>query len=160
MTRALFARGYVSMVLGDATTAASVLDQAEAKARAGRDSPLLARILSVSAGINVMSGELEGARSQLREAKTLAQGFDDPGVDAMLALTEGFIALGDVGCRQQLAASTPSGHLVLGIEATSRHSATCCRRMDSRFCSRIDPTRLGLSCRKAWESSGALKTET
>ena len=95
MTRALFARGYVSMVLGDATTGASVLDQAEAKARAGRDSPLLARILSVSAGINVMSGELEGARSQLREAKTLAQAFDDPGVDAMLALTEGFIALGE-----------------------------------------------------------------
>lgn len=95
MARALFARGFVSMVLGDATTAAPVLDEAEAKARAGRDSPLLARILSVSAGIRVMSGELDGARSQLREAKTLAQGFDDPGVDAMLALTEGFIALGE-----------------------------------------------------------------
>ena len=94
MARVLFARGFVSMVLGDAATAVPALDEAEAKARAARDSPLLARILSVSAGIRVMSGELEGARSQLREAKTLAQGFDDPGVDAMLALTEGFIALG------------------------------------------------------------------
>ena len=94
IARALFSRGFVSMVLGDAATAVPALDEAEAKARAGRDSPLLARILSVSAGIRVMSGELEGARSQLREAKTLAQGFDDPGVDAMLALTEGFIALG------------------------------------------------------------------
>jgi len=103
MARALFARGFVSMVLGDAATAVPALDEAEAKARAEGDSPLLARILSVSAGIRVMSGELEGARSQLREAKTLAQGFDDPGVDAMLALTEGFIALGaadveTIGC--------------------------------------------------------------
>jgi hypothetical protein len=83
------------MVLGDAMTASPILEEAEAKARAARDSPLLARILSVSAGIRVMSGELERARSQLREAKTLAQGFDEPGVDAMLALTEGFIALGE-----------------------------------------------------------------
>jgi non-specific serine/threonine protein kinase len=83
------------MVLGDVMSAVPVLDEAEAKARAGSDSPLLARILSVSAGIRVMSGQLEGARSQLREAKMLAQGFDDPGVDAMLALTEGFIALGE-----------------------------------------------------------------
>ena len=95
LARALFARGYLSMVLGDAATASPVLEEAEAKARAARDSPLLARILSVSAGIRVMSGELEGARSQLRDAKTLAQGLDDPGVDAMLALTEGFIALGE-----------------------------------------------------------------
>jgi DNA-binding CsgD family transcriptional regulator len=95
LARALFARGYVSMVLGDATTASPVLEEAEAKARAARDAPLLARILSVSAGIRVMSGDLEGARSQLDEAKTLAQGLDDPGVDAMLALTEGFIALGE-----------------------------------------------------------------
>lgn len=95
MARALFARGFVSMVLGDVMSAVPVLDEAEAKARAGSDSPLLARILSVSAGIRVMSGQLEGARSQLREAKMLAQGFDDPGVDAMLALTEGFIALGE-----------------------------------------------------------------
>jgi predicted ATPase/DNA-binding CsgD family transcriptional regulator len=95
MARALFARGFVSMVLGDAMTAAPVLDEAEAKARAGRDSPLLARILSVAAGIHVMRGQLDEARSELREAKTLAQGFDDPGVDAMLALTEGFIALGE-----------------------------------------------------------------
>jgi len=95
LARALFARGYVSMVLGDAATASPVLQEAEAIARAALDSPLLARILSVSAGIRVMSGELEGARSQLREAKTLAQGLDDPGVDAMLALTEGFIALAE-----------------------------------------------------------------
>jgi predicted ATPase/DNA-binding CsgD family transcriptional regulator len=93
MARALFARGYVSMVLGDAMTAARVLE--EAKAHTGRDSPLLARILSVSAGVRVMSGDLEGARSQLREARTLGQDLDDPGVDAMLALTEGFIALGE-----------------------------------------------------------------
>jgi predicted ATPase/DNA-binding CsgD family transcriptional regulator len=95
LARALFARGFVSMVLGDAATAVPVLDEAETRARAGLDSPLLARILSVSAGIRVMSGAVEGARSQLREAKALAQGFDDPGVDAMLALTEGFIALGE-----------------------------------------------------------------
>ncbi len=94
MARALFARGFVSMVLGDAATASPVLQDAEAIARAARDSPLLARILSVSAGIRVMSGELDGARSQLGEAQMLARGLDDPGVDAMLALTEGFIALG------------------------------------------------------------------
>jgi non-specific serine/threonine protein kinase len=40
-----------------------------------------------------MSGDLEGARSQLRDATALAAGLDDPGADAMLALTEGFIAL-------------------------------------------------------------------
>jgi predicted ATPase/DNA-binding CsgD family transcriptional regulator len=95
LARALFARGYVSMVLGDATTASPVLEEADALARAAHDSPLLARILSVSAGIRVMSGDLEGARSQLHEARTLAQGLDDPGVDAMLALTEGFIALAE-----------------------------------------------------------------
>ncbi len=92
--RALLARGFVSMVLGDATTAGPVLQEAETIARSTVDSQLLARILSVSAGISVMSGDLNGARSRLREAKALAQGFDDPGVDAMLALTEGFIALG------------------------------------------------------------------
>ena len=95
LARALFARGYVSMVLGDATTASPVLEEADAIARAAHNSPLLARILSVSAGIRVMSGDLEGARSQLSEARTLAQGLDDPGVDAMLALTEGFIALAE-----------------------------------------------------------------
>jgi predicted ATPase/DNA-binding CsgD family transcriptional regulator len=95
LAHALFARGYVSMVLGDATTASPVLEEAEAKARAARDSPLIARVLSVSAGVRVMSGDLEGARSQLLEARTLAQRLDDPGVDAMLALTEGFIALGE-----------------------------------------------------------------
>ena len=94
MARALFARGFVSMVLGDVANAAPVLGEAESKARAERDSPLLARILAVSAGIRVMSGDPDGARSQLSEAKTLSEGFDDPGVDAMLALTEGFIALG------------------------------------------------------------------
>src|ERR1022692_5057118 len=35
------------------------------------------------------------SRSPLGEARTLAQGLDDPGVDAMLALTEGFIALAE-----------------------------------------------------------------
>ena len=95
LARALFARGFVSMVLGDVTTAGPVLDEAEAMARAAVNSPLLARILSVSAGIHVMSGDLVAARSQLREAKALAESFDDPAVDAMLALTEGFIALGE-----------------------------------------------------------------
>lgn len=42
-----------------------------------------------------MSGQLDEARRRLREAKMLAQGFDDAGVDAILALTEGFIALGE-----------------------------------------------------------------
>jgi hypothetical protein len=36
------------------------------------DLPLVARILSVSAGVRVMSGDLEGAQSQLREARSLA----------------------------------------------------------------------------------------
>ncbi len=42
-----------------------------------------------------MSGDLEGARSQLREAKVLASGLDDAAADAMVALTAAFIALGD-----------------------------------------------------------------
>ena len=42
-----------------------------------------------------MGRDLEGAQSQLRDAKALADGLDDPGANAMLALTEGFIALLD-----------------------------------------------------------------
>lgn len=72
-----------------------MLVEAEAKARTVRDLRLLARILAVSAGVRVMSGDLEGAQSQLRNARALAGGLDDPGADAMLALTEGFIALLD-----------------------------------------------------------------
>jgi hypothetical protein len=39
-----------------------------------------------------MSGDLEGAQSQLHDATAIAAGLNDPGADAMLALTEGFIA--------------------------------------------------------------------
>ena len=60
MARALFARGFVSMVLGDATTAGPLLMRQRQRRARHANSPLLARILSVSAGIRVMSGELEG----------------------------------------------------------------------------------------------------
>jgi non-specific serine/threonine protein kinase len=95
LARALYARGFIAMAHGDAKTAQPVLIEAEEKARAMADLPLVARILSVSAGVRVMSGDLEGAQSQLRDARSLAGRLDDPGADAMLALTEGFIALGD-----------------------------------------------------------------
>src|SRR3979490_166297 len=75
--RALYARGFMSMTQGDATTAQPLLAESEEKARAVHDGPLLARILAVSAGVRVMSGDLEGARSQLREAKVLARELDD-----------------------------------------------------------------------------------
>ena len=95
LAHALYARGFMAMTQGDAASAQPVLMEAEEKARAVSDLPLLARILAVFAGVRVMSGDLEGARSQLREATALAAGLDDPGADAMLALTEGFIALLD-----------------------------------------------------------------
>ncbi len=95
LARALFARGFVAMAQGDATTAQPVLREAEAKARTMRDLPLLARILAVSATVRAMSGDFDGARSCLRDAKVLADGLDDPGADAVLALTEGFLALSD-----------------------------------------------------------------
>ena len=92
---ALFARGFMAMAQGDATTAQPVLVEAEAKARARGDLPLLARILAMSTSVHAMSGDLEGARSQFRDAKALADGLDDPAVDLELALTEGSLALGD-----------------------------------------------------------------
>jgi predicted ATPase/DNA-binding CsgD family transcriptional regulator len=95
LAHALYARGFMAMTQGDAASAQPVLMEAEEKARAVRDLPLLARILAVFAGVRVMSGDLEGARSQLREATALAAKLDDAGADAMLALTEGFIALLD-----------------------------------------------------------------
>jgi predicted ATPase/DNA-binding CsgD family transcriptional regulator len=95
LARALYARGFMAMTQGDATTAQTMLDEAEVNARAGSDLPLVARILAVSAGVRVMGRDLEGAQSQLRDAKALADGLDDPGANAMLALTEGFIALLD-----------------------------------------------------------------
>ncbi len=93
--RALYARGFLAMTQGDATTAQPLLVESEEKARALHDGPVLARILAVSAGVRVMSGDLEGARSQLREAEVLASTLDDAAADAMLALTAAFIALGD-----------------------------------------------------------------
>jgi predicted ATPase/DNA-binding CsgD family transcriptional regulator len=95
LARALYARGFMAMTQGDAAAARPVLDEAEVNARAAGDLSLVARILAVSAGVRVMAGDLEGAQSQLRDAKTLAGGLDDPGADAMLALTEGFVALLD-----------------------------------------------------------------
>jgi predicted ATPase/DNA-binding CsgD family transcriptional regulator len=95
LARALYARGFIAMTQGDATTAQTMLDEAEVNARAGSDLPLVARILAVSAGVRVMGRDLDGAQSQLRDAKALADGLDDPGANAMLALTEGFIALLD-----------------------------------------------------------------
>src|SRR5437660_2102911 len=95
VARALYARGFMAMTQGDATTAQTLLAESEEKARALHDGPLLDRILAASAGVRVMTGDLEGARSQLREAKILASALDDAAADAMLALTEAFIALGD-----------------------------------------------------------------
>ncbi len=95
LARALYARGFVAMAQGDATTAEPMLREAEAKAHTMRDLPLLARILATSATVRAMSGDLDGARSHLRDAKVLADELDDPGVDAVLALTEGFLALSD-----------------------------------------------------------------
>jgi DNA-binding CsgD family transcriptional regulator len=95
LARALYARGFVAMTQGDATTAQPALVEAEEKARKLGDSPLVTRILAVSASIRTMSGDLEGARSLLNDARALAAGFDDPGVDATLALTDGFLALID-----------------------------------------------------------------
>jgi non-specific serine/threonine protein kinase len=95
LARALYARGFMAMTQGDATTAQTILDEAEVNARTVGDLPLVARILAVSAGVRIMGRDLEGAQTQLREAKRLARGLDDPGADAMLALTEGFIALLD-----------------------------------------------------------------
>ena len=51
--------------------------------------------MATSATVRAMSGDPDGARSHLREAKVLADEFDDPGADAALALTESFIALSD-----------------------------------------------------------------
>jgi predicted ATPase/DNA-binding CsgD family transcriptional regulator len=95
LARALYARGFMAMTQGNAAAAQPVLDEAEVKAGAAGDLPLVARILAVSAGVRVIGGNVEGAQSQLRDARTLAIGLDDPGADAMLALTEGFIALLD-----------------------------------------------------------------
>src|SRR5438552_3970890 len=95
LARALYARGFMAMTQGDSTTAQPLLVESEEKARALHDGPLLAQILAVSAGVRVMSGDLESARSQLLEAKVLASALDDVAADAMLALTEAFIALGD-----------------------------------------------------------------
>jgi len=95
LAHALYARGFMAMTQGDAVGAQPALIEAEKKARAVGDLPLLSRILAVSAGVRVMSGDLEGAQSQLRDATAIAAGLDDPGADAMLALTEGFIALLD-----------------------------------------------------------------
>ncbi len=95
LASALYARGYVAMTQGDAMTARPLLIEGEAMARTMHDVPLLGRILSVSAGINVMNGDLEGAQRQLRDARALIEGIDDAGADSMLALTEGFIAMSD-----------------------------------------------------------------
>jgi predicted ATPase/DNA-binding CsgD family transcriptional regulator len=95
LARALYARGFMAMAQGDATTAQPALIEAETKARAMRDLPLLARILAVSTTVRLISGDLESARSQFRDAKAIAVGLDDPGADAAVALTEGFIALLD-----------------------------------------------------------------
>jgi predicted ATPase/DNA-binding CsgD family transcriptional regulator len=95
LARALYARGFMAMTQGDAATAQPALVEAEEKVRELGDLGLLVRILSVSAGVRVMSGDRNGALAQLRDADTLAAALDDPGADAMLALTAGFIALLD-----------------------------------------------------------------
>ena len=53
LARALYARGFMAMTQGDATTAQPLLVESEEKARALHDGPLLARILAVSAGVRL-----------------------------------------------------------------------------------------------------------
>ena len=57
LARALYARGFMAMTQGDAATARPALVEAEEKARELGDLGLLVRILSVSAGVRVMSGD-------------------------------------------------------------------------------------------------------
>jgi len=95
LANALYARGFMAMTQGDATTAQPVLIEAEKNARTTGARPLLARILAVSAGVRVMKGDFDAARSQLRDAKALAATLDDAAADAMLSLTESFIALAE-----------------------------------------------------------------
>lgn len=92
---ALFARGVVALVQGDSGTATQALVDAEAKARAVGDLPLLARALAVSARARAVSGDFEGARAQAGEAAAVALGLDDPGAGAAVTATQGFIALAD-----------------------------------------------------------------
>ena len=129
------------------------------KARAARDSPLLARILSVSAGIRVMSGDLEGARSQLREARTLAQGLDDPGVDAMLALTEGFIALAEADVE-----TVGRVYVEWAPRARDRGDLQTLSYLLSSYGFSLlqndQAEQAGPLLQEAWESNGASKTET
>jgi ATP/maltotriose-dependent transcriptional regulator MalT len=94
LAHALYARGFMAMAQGDARIAQPILTEAEAKARATGDQALVAKILAMSATIHAMSGDLEGAWSQFNDAKGLAAQLDDPGTDAVVALTEGFLALG------------------------------------------------------------------
>src|SRR6266705_1472439 len=54
LARALYARGFMAMTQGDATTAQAILDEAEVNARTVGDLPLVARILAVSAGVRIM----------------------------------------------------------------------------------------------------------
>jgi hypothetical protein len=74
LAHALYARGFMAMTQGDAAAAQTVLNEAEVNARAVGDLPLVARILSVSAGVRVMGRDLEGAQSQLEKpSKTAAR---------------------------------------------------------------------------------------
>jgi DNA-binding CsgD family transcriptional regulator len=77
---------------GDWGTATQALGDAEAKARAVGDLPLLARALAVSARARPVSGDFEGARAQAREAAVAALGLGDPGADAAVSATQGLIA--------------------------------------------------------------------
>jgi predicted ATPase/DNA-binding CsgD family transcriptional regulator len=92
---ALFARGVVALMQGDAGAATSALVDAEAKAREVGDLPLLARALAVSARARAVSGDIEGARAQAGEAAAVALGVDDPGASAAVTATQGFIAQAD-----------------------------------------------------------------
>ncbi|MGA3218369.1 MAG: response regulator transcription factor [Acidimicrobiales bacterium] len=56
------------------------------------DRPLLARALAVSARARAMGGDFDGARAQAGEAAAVAVGLDDPGADAAVTATLGFIA--------------------------------------------------------------------
>jgi predicted ATPase/DNA-binding CsgD family transcriptional regulator len=93
LAHALFARGFVATVQGDGATALRLLADAEASARSVNDLALVLRVLSLAARVRALSGELDGARSQVAEAQALAQVIDDPGAAATVTQTQGFIAL-------------------------------------------------------------------
>jgi predicted ATPase/DNA-binding CsgD family transcriptional regulator len=92
LAQALFVRGYIAMVQGDTAIGQPVLADAEAKARAVRDLPLVVDTLAVSAIVRVMAEDLAGARTLVGDAEAIAQALDEPDVHWGLADAQSLIA--------------------------------------------------------------------